>query len=129
MRHLPIAFAVLPAFAAPVAAHADTYTFSISTAPSSMGSPATSFVASGTLTGTPTSVMPPTLTLTGVTGSAQGYAFTGVVPLGLLSGFTYDNLLFTDPNVQHVDAKGVLLYSTVRSAPASPMCTTTLDIT
>lgn len=110
MRHLPIAFAILSTLAAPTVALADTYTFSISTAPSSMGSPATSFVARGTLTGTPTPVMTPTLALTRVTGSAQGYAFTGIVPLGLFSGFTYDNLLFTDPSVQHVDGKGVLLY-------------------
>ncbi|GAC1366340.1 MAG: hypothetical protein NVSMB3_15060 [Acidobacteriaceae bacterium] len=110
MRHLSLAFALLASVAAPLAAHADTYSFVISTGSSSMGSPATTFLASGTLTGTPTSVTPPTLTLTSVTGSAQGYAFTGIVPLGMTSSFTYDNLLFTDPNARHVDANGVLLY-------------------
>lgn len=110
MRHLPLAFAVLATLAAPVAVRADSYSFTISTSPSSMGSPATTFIARGILTGTQTSVTPPTLALTGVTGFAQGYTFTGVVPLGTATSFTYDNLLFTDPNVAHVDASGVLLY-------------------
>ena len=64
-------------------------------------------MASGTLTGTPVSAS--TLTLTDVTGSAQGYAFTGVVPLGSVTGIAYDNLLYTNPGVDHVDATGILL--------------------
>lgn len=110
MRHLPLAFAVLATLAAPVAVHADSYSFTISTSPSSMGSPAATFIARGILTGTQTSSAPPTLTLTGVTGFAQGYTFAGVVPLGTATNFTYDNLLFTDPNVSHVDSSGILLY-------------------
>jgi len=109
MRKLPIALTVLSIFAAPLAAHADSYTFSISTGPSTGGSPAASFVASGTLTGT-ASAAPPALTLTGVTGSAQGYVFTGVVPLGTANSFTYDNLLYTSPSARHVDTNGVLLF-------------------
>lgn len=110
MRKPPIALTVLSIFAAPLAAHADSYTFSISTGPSTGGSPAASFVASGTLTGTSASAAPPALTLTGVTGSAQGYVFTGVVPLGTANSFTYDNLLYTSPSARHVDTNGVLLF-------------------
>lgn len=115
MRHLPLALAVLATVAAPVAAHADTYDFTISTSQSSLMSPATSFVATGTLTGDPISSQPPTINLTGVTGAAQNYTFTGVVPLGAATGFTYDNLVFTDANARHVDGNGVLLYLTYGS--------------
>lgn len=112
MRHLPIAFAVLATLAVPAAVRADTYSFSISTAPSSTGSPAANFVASGTLTGNATSATPPTLALTGVTGSAQAYVFSGITPIGTTNSFAYDNLLFTSANATHVDANGILLYLT-----------------
>ena len=94
--------------ASTLAAHADSYTFTISTGSTST-TPGTTFVVSGTLTGTP-STIPGALDLTGVTGSGQGYQFTGVVPLGTDNSFTYDNLLFTAPNAIHVDGEGVLLY-------------------
>ena len=115
MRHLPLALAVLATVAAPVAAHADTYSFTISTSQSSQMSPATSFIATGTLTGNPLPSSPPSLDLTGVTGAAQNYTFTGVVPLGVATGFNYDNLLFTDQTARHVDGNGVLLYLTYGS--------------
>jgi hypothetical protein len=85
-------------------AHADTYNFVISTT-----APGFSFSATGTLTGTPESMDPSVLELTGATGSALEYQFTGIVPVGANSNFTYDNLLFTDPSAPHVDTEGILL--------------------
>jgi hypothetical protein len=90
------------------AAHADTYSFTISTGSTST-TPGTTFDATGTLTGTPDSSIASALELTSVTGGAQGYAFTSIVPLGANSDFTYDNLLFTDPSALHVDSEGILL--------------------
>jgi hypothetical protein len=94
--------------AATLTAHADTYSFTISTG-STDTTPGTTFTAMGTLTGTPDASIASALELTEVTGSAQGYAFSDVVPLGANSDFTYDNLLYTDPNELHVDAQGILL--------------------
>jgi hypothetical protein len=96
--------------AAVLAAHADTYTFTISTGPTGT-TPGTTFIVSGTLTGTPNLSNPsnPAIDLTGITGAGQGYDFTGVVPLGANSSIAYDNLVFTNPTATHVDALGVLL--------------------
>ena len=93
-----------------VSALADSYTFTISTG-STTTTPGTTFTVSGTLTGTPVLTNPsnPAIELTSITGAGQGYAFTGVVPLGANPGFVYDNLVFTDPNATHVDALGDLL--------------------
>ena len=96
--------------AAPIAAHADTYNFVISTGPSQGGSPAAVFQASGTLSGTPSNSMPSALNLTGVTGSAQGYTFTGIAPVGAVKGLSYDNLFYPGTGMMHVDASGVALY-------------------
>jgi hypothetical protein len=89
-------------------AFADTYSFTISTGSTST-TPGSTFSATGTLTGTPDSSIASALELTSVTGGAQGYDFTGIVPVGTNSDFTYDNLLFTDPNALHVDSEGILL--------------------
>lgn len=97
--------------ASTVAAHADSYTFTISTG-STATTPGATFVVNGTLTGTPDPSLPGALELTSITGSGQGYQFTGVVPLNMFTSITYDNLLFTDPNAIHVDQEGVLLYLT-----------------
>ncbi len=96
--------------AAALAAPADTYTFTISTGPTST-TPGTTFIVSGTLTGTPNLSNPsnPAIDLTDITGAGQGYDFTGVVPLGATESFAYDNLIFTNPTAIHVDALGVLL--------------------
>jgi len=96
--------------ASTLAAHADTYTFTISTGSTST-TPGTTFVVNGTLTGTPNLTNPPNpaIDLTSITGSGQGYSFTGVVPLGANSSIAYDNLVFIDPNATHVDALGDLL--------------------
>jgi hypothetical protein len=94
--------------AATLTAHADTYSFTISTG-STNTTPGTTFTAMGTLTGTPDTSIASALELTGVTGSAQGYDFSDIAPLGTNSNFTYDNLLYTNPNELHVDTKGILL--------------------
>jgi hypothetical protein len=93
-----------------LAAHADSYTFTISTG-STNTTPGTTFVVSGTLTGTTDLTNPsnPAIDLTGITGAGQGYTFTGVVPLGANPSIAYDNLVFTDPSATHVDALGDLL--------------------
>jgi hypothetical protein len=89
---------------------ADSYTFTISTGPTST-TPGTTFVVSGTLNGTLDLTNPsnPAIDLTSITGAGQGYTFTGVVPVGANSAFAYDNLVFTNPNAVHVDALGDLL--------------------
>ncbi len=92
------------------AARADSYTFTISTGPTST-TPGTTFVVSGTLTGTPNLSNPsnPAIDLTDISGAGQGYAFTGVVPVGANPSIAYDNLVFTDPDATHVDALGDLI--------------------
>ncbi len=110
MRRLRIALTLLASSAIPAIALADTYNFTISSGTSSHGSPAATFTAAGTLTGDATGSVPPTLTLSGVTGSAQGYSFLGVAPLSTAASFSFDNLLYTDAGATHVDASGILLY-------------------
>jgi hypothetical protein len=96
--------------ASALAAHADSYTFTISTGPTST-TPGTTFVVSGTLNGTLDLANPsnPAIDLTSITGAGQGYTFTGVVPVGANSTIAYDNLVFTNPTATHVDALGDLL--------------------
>ena len=93
-----------------LAARADSYTFTISTGSTST-TPGTTFVVSGTLTGTLNLSNPsnPAIDLTSITGAGQGYVFTGVVPLGANTSIAYDNLIFTDPSATHVDALGDLI--------------------
>lgn len=95
--------------ASALAAHADSYyTYTISTGSTST-TPGTTFVVSGILSGPTDPSNPSAIDLTGVTGSGQGYTFTGVVPVGADPSIAYDNLVFTDPNAVHVDALGDLL--------------------
>jgi hypothetical protein len=96
--------------ASTLAAHADSYTFTISTGPTS-STPGTTFVVTGTLNGTLNLSNPsnPAIDLTSITGAGQGYNFTGIVPVGANSSIAYDNLVFTDPTATHVDALGDLL--------------------
>ncbi len=103
-----LALSAIVAATLTAAAHADTYNFTISTG-STGTTPGTTFNASGTLTGTPDPGIPGAIELTSVTGGAQGYEFSDIVPVGSNSSFTYDNLLFTDPNALHVDTEGILL--------------------
>ena len=110
MRKAHLAFLAFAALSAPLTALADTYSFNISTGASSGGANPATFSASGTLSGSINSVLPPTLLLTNVTGSAQGYDFTGIAPLSTPTGFSFDNLLYTDSGARHVDSSGVLLF-------------------
>ena len=107
--HTPaLALSVILA-ASSLAAHADTYNFTISTGSTST-TPGTTFTVTGTLTGTPDLSIPGAIDLSDVTGSGQGYTFTGIVPLGADASITYNNLLYTEPNAIHVDSEGDLLY-------------------
>ncbi len=111
MPKLSIALAVFTGLAASTVAHADTYNFTISTGSSSMGSPAATFVASGTLTGTPdATATTAAIDLMSVSGAAQGYTFVSVASLSTPASFSFDNLLYTGATATHVDAEGILLY-------------------
>ena len=103
------ALVYLSLLALPCVAAADTYSYTISTGPSTYGSPAAEFYASGVLSGDPGSV-PGSILLTGVTGTAQGYTFSGVAPLSTPAAFSFDNLVFPAMGANHVDGSGVLLY-------------------
>src|SRR5207248_1864609 len=112
MRIRTLCLAAVSAFlaASALTARADSYTFTISTG-STATTPGTTFVVSGTLNGTVNFSNPsnPAIDLTSITGTSQGYNFTGIVPVGANSNFAYDNLVFTNPNATHVDALGDLL--------------------
>jgi hypothetical protein len=102
--------------ALPAALHADTYNFTISTAPAN-STPGSVFVAAGTLTGGVDPFNTSALDITSITGSANGYNFLGVVDpgttnsmtTGTSSGFTFDNVLYTTAGAPHTDANGFLL--------------------
>ena len=101
---------------APLASHADTYTYLISTATAN-STPGTTFVATGSITGVTDPYNSGAIDITGITGAAGGYQFTGVVDPGLtnthttatVGGFTFDNVLYTTPGAPVVDANGFLL--------------------
>ena len=101
----------------PAALHADSYTYYISTAAANKD-PATSFVASGTITGPVDPFNSNAIDVTSITGSGDGYGFTGVVNPGTtnsrttatVDGFTFDNVLFTPNGAPHTDNNGFLLY-------------------
>jgi hypothetical protein len=102
--------------ALPAALHADTYNFTISTAPAN-NTPGSVFVAAGTFTGAVDPFNISALDITSITGSANGYNFLGVVDPGTTnsmttatsSGFTFDNVLYTTTGTPHTDANGFLL--------------------
>jgi len=89
-------------------ARADSFTFLISTGSTST-TPGSTFTVNGTLTGTPNATIPDAFDITSITGSGQGYTFTGVVPLGAEPSIPYDNLLFPDDANALVDSAGILL--------------------
>jgi PEP-CTERM motif len=89
-------------------ARADSFTFLISTGSTST-TPGSSFVVNGTLTGTPDATIPNAFDITGITGSGQGYTFTGVVPAGAEPSINYDDLLFPNNPGALVDGAGILL--------------------
>lgn len=102
--------------AAATALHADTYNYSIS-AGAANNDPAYNFNASGTFSGPTDPYNSAGLDLTGITGSANGYDFTGVVSPGVADsqtpttqyGFTFDNVVYPSA-AAHVDDLGLLLY-------------------
>jgi hypothetical protein len=102
--------------AAATALHADTYNYSIS-AGAANNDPAYNFNASGTFSGPTDPYNASGIDLTGITGSANGYDFLGVVAPGITNsrtpatqfGFTFDNVVYPS-SAQHVDDIGLLLY-------------------
>jgi hypothetical protein len=94
--------------ASTLVAHADTFNFLISTGSTST-TPGSTFSVTGTLTGTPNATIPGAFDITGITGSGQGYMFTGIVPPGAEPTITYDNLLFPGNADALVDSAGILL--------------------
>ena len=118
MRKASLSLALLAALAAaPIALHADTYNFNISTAAAN-NDPASNFVASGTITGPVDPFNSTAIDILSITGSANGYNFLGVVDPGAtnsqtpvtVNGFIFDNVLYTAPGVPHTDNIGFLLY-------------------
>jgi len=102
--------------AATTALQADTYNYFIS-AGAANNDPAYNFNASGTFSGPTDPYNSAGLDLTGITGSATGYDFTGVVAPGTANsqtpttqyGFTFDNVVYPSESA-HVDDVGLLLY-------------------
>jgi PEP-CTERM motif len=100
--------------AMPIALHADTYSFTISTAPAN-NDPALTFIATGTLTGAVDPFNSGALDINAITGSANGYNFLGVVDPNMTDSqhpatsntFTFDNVLYI--NGPHTDSLGFLL--------------------
>lgn len=102
--------------AATTALHADTYSYTIS-AGAANNDPAYNFNASGTFSGPTDPYNSAGLDVTGITGSANGYDFTGVVAPGTTDsrtpatqyGFTFDNVVYPS-SAAHADDIGLLLY-------------------
>ena len=108
----------LAALAAPLALHADTYNFAITTSDTS-STPGSSFTVSGTITGPADPYAPAAFDIDSITGAASIYTFSGIVTAdtnsqvsATQSGFTFDNVLYTGSGENHVDADGFLLYLT-----------------
>jgi len=103
--------------AAATALHADTYSYQI-IAGAANGDPAFNFTASGTFSGPVDPYTNAGIDVTGITGSANGYDFLGVVNPGTTNsqtpgnafGFTFDNVLYPANGATHVDNLGILMY-------------------
>ncbi len=113
-----LSYLALAALASPLALHADTYNFAITTADTS-STPGSSFTVSGTITGPTDPYVPGAFDIQSITGAAASYTFSGIVNAGTnsqlsatQSGFTFNNVLYTAPGEAHVDANGFLLYLT-----------------
>jgi hypothetical protein len=97
--------------------HADTYSYQIIAAAAN-GDPAYNFTASGTFSGPVDPYNSAGVDVTGITGSANGYDFLGVVSPGTTNsqtpatefGFTFDNVLFPANGATHADDLGILMY-------------------
>jgi len=110
-------YALLAALVAAPLAHADTYSYIIN-AQAANGDTASTFTASGTMTGPVDPYNSAGIDVNTITGSANGYSFQGVVDPGTTNtqnpgnefGFTFDNVLYPAGNVPHADSVGFLLY-------------------
>jgi hypothetical protein len=99
------------------ALRADTYSYQIIAAAAN-GDPAYNFTASGTFSGPVDPYNSAGIDVTGITGSANGYDFLGVVNPGTTNsqnpgtafGFTFDNVLYPANGATHVDDLGILMY-------------------
>ncbi len=113
-----LSFLTLAALGSATALHADTYNFAITTADTS-STPGSSFTVTGTITGPADPFAASAFDINSITGAASIYTFSGIVNAGTnsqvsatQSGFTFDNVLYTAPGENHVDADGFLLYLT-----------------
>jgi hypothetical protein len=103
--------------AATMTLHADTYNYIIS-AGAANNDPAYNFRATGTFSGPVDPFDQAGLDINGITGSANGYDFLGVVAPGTTNtqnpasqfGYTFDNVVYPAANAAHVDETGLLLY-------------------
>ena len=117
MKNLPKIAILSVLAAAAVALRADTYSYQI-IAEAANGDPAYNFTASGTFSGPVDPYNSAGIDVTGITGSANGYDFLGVVNPGTTNsqtpgtafGFTFDNVLFPANGATHVDGLGILMY-------------------
>jgi len=105
---------VFAALAAPCALHADTYTYTITTA-DTPDTPGSTFTSSGTLSGPADPFVAGAYDINAITGAASSYTFSGIVNAGTNSqvsatqdGFTFDNVLYTGGG-NLVDSSGFLL--------------------
>ncbi len=108
----------LAALTSPLALHADTYNFAITTA-DTVSTPGSSFTVTGTITGPADPYTPAAFDIQSITGAASIYTFSGIVTADTNSqvsatqdGFTFDNVLYTAPDTPSVDGNGFLLYLT-----------------
>jgi hypothetical protein len=120
VKKLTLSLALVSVLSAPVALHADSFSFLISaSAPNT--DPAQTFVATGTFSGPVDPFNSNAFDITSITGNANGYGFLGVVDPGMTNsqsvgthfgfhtnfGFTFDNVLYI--NGPYTDTNGFLL--------------------
>ena len=112
-----LSFVALALLAAPLALHADTYNFSITTADTS-STPGSSFTVDGTISGPADPYAASAFDINSITGAASIYTFSDIVNAtpqtnsqmsSTQNGFTFDNVLYTTAGTNHVDANGFLL--------------------
>ena len=111
-------FLTFAALVTPLALHADTYNFAITTADTNT-TPGSNFNVSGTISGPADPYTSAAFDIQTITGAASIYTFSGIVTANTNShltatenGFTFDNVLYTAPGAAYVDADGFLLYLT-----------------
>lgn len=107
----------LAALTTPLALHANTYNFAITTADTS-STPGSSFTVAGTISGPADPYTAGAFDINSITGAASIYTFSGIVNASPQTnsqmsatedGFTFNNVLYTETGQNHVDADGFLL--------------------